>query len=90
MRAFCVTWERRAVGNGCFLLFWWVLNAERQTVLNALFLLERLRKTQAQVRKRDISRIGDLGTHWGQGRRNKKLCNIKKNSVLDGELNEEI
>ena len=51
MRAFCVTWERKAVGNGCFFLFWWVLNAERQTALNARFLLERLRKTQAQVRK---------------------------------------
>ena len=41
MRAFCVTWERRAVGNGCFFLFLAVLNAERQTALNARFLLYR-------------------------------------------------
>ena len=37
MRAFCVTWERRAVENGCFLLFWWVFNAARQTALDARF-----------------------------------------------------
>ena len=49
MRAFCVTWGRKAVGNGCFFLFWWVLNAERQTALNARFFVVQVKEKRQAV-----------------------------------------
>ena len=65
MRAFCVTWERRAVGNGCFLLFWWVLNAEHQTALNARFSLTTRGKTKLERRKMETLWIAVLRNHCG-------------------------
>ena len=48
MRAFCVTWERKAVGNGCFFLF--LVGFERRAsndVKRAFFVVQVKEKRQA-------------------------------------------
>lgn len=89
MRAFCVTWERRAVGNGCFFS---VLAGFERRASNGV---KRAFYRAGVKKKRQQTELVQNAAYWGlgdalrtAGKNRRKSCNIKKNPILNGVLSE--
>ena len=90
MRAFCVTWERRAVGNGCFFS---VLVGFERRASNGVKREFFIALTKENCRQSFFTRNA---AYWGLGdtlrtasKNRRKSCNIKKNSISNGVLSVE-
>ena len=81
MRAFCVTWERRAVGNGCFFLFFGGFERRASNgVKRAFFVVQVKEKRQAVSGGRLNGGVGAWAQAGCSNENDEKSRNNKKNA----------